>query len=269
MSRRSVGFAAGFLGGLAAGGAAVYGVLVETEKLRLRSLEVPLKGWRVDGFRIALLGDLHVRDRRSALLAYDACVLVASLKPDVVVLAGDFVGRWRPGMSALLTSVLAPLAGARVLTVPGNHDYDGGDAALLEGPVSSVGGTLLRNEVSVVDGVTFVGLDSARMGQAAAAETLGRAGEGPRVLLWHEPDMVDSLAPGSADLMLSGHSHGGQFRFPGGVTPMRCKLGKKYHDGWYPSTPVPLVVTTGVGTTGPPMRFLLPPEVMLLTLRSS
>jgi hypothetical protein len=89
--------------------------------------------------------------------------------------------------------------------------------------------------------------------------------ERPRLAIWHEPDAVRFL-PAVFDLMLSGHSHGGQFVFPGGFIPMTTKNGRKYIGGFYSNATTPLFVTKGVGTTGPPSRFLCPPEVVLLTL---
>jgi predicted MPP superfamily phosphohydrolase len=66
--------------------------------------------------------------------------------------------------------------------------------------------------------------------------------------------------------MMSGHSHGGQFRFPGGYTPMHTDLGRAHPRGFYPDAPTPLYVSRGIGTTGPPSRFNCPPEVAILTL---
>ena len=91
----------------------------------------------------------------------------------------------------------------------------------------------------------------------------------PIIALWHEPDLVDMLPPGRALLQLSGHSHGGQFKFPFGLTPMTSTNGHKYRDGFYPDASTPIFVTRGVGTTGPPSRFLCPPQVAVLTLTST
>jgi uncharacterized protein len=85
------------------------------------------------------------------------------------------------------------------------------------------------------------------------------------VIVWHEPDAVDAL-PAGPDLMVSGHSHGGQFLAPWGWAPGTSELGKKYIRGWYPRAPVPLYVSRGVGTTGPPSRLFCPAEVSILTL---
>jgi predicted MPP superfamily phosphohydrolase len=87
----------------------------------------------------------------------------------------------------------------------------------------------------------------------------------PKIVLWHEPDAVDFL-PTGANLMLSGHSHGGQFVLPGGWAPKHSTMGRKYVRGFYPNAKTPIFVTSGVGTTFLPSRFNCPPEVAILTL---
>ena len=77
------------------------------------------------------------------------------------------------------------------------------------------------------------------------------------------------LPKDKAILQLSGHSHGGQFKVPYNLTPMTSANGDKYRDGFYPDASTPLFVTRGVGTTGPPSRFLCPPQVAILTLTSA
>jgi uncharacterized protein len=89
------------------------------------------------------------------------------------------------------------------------------------------------------------------------------------VTLLHEPDVVGLLPVGVSNLVLSGHSHGGQFLLPFGIVPMTSRNGKIYRDGFYPDAPSPIFTTRGIGTTGPPSRFLCPPQVAILTLRSA
>lgn len=251
----------------------VYGTLVEANRLVVEEVETRLPNWpkRLDGFKIALLADFHLRDKYSLRLAKDAVSATLDAQPDFVALAGDYVGYWKDESPWLLGEALEQLLlmDARVVAVPGNHDYWSGDAALL-GPVFDLLNIrLLRNEVWNKGGVTWVGIDSANAHRAEPFGPMTEACESsdPIVCLWHEPDMVDYL-PAGASLMLSGHSHGGQFTFPGGWTPMHTKNGERYVRGWFPSAPTPLYVSRGLGTTGPPARLGCPPEVTILTLRS-
>lgn len=251
----------------------IYGCLVEANRLVGDETELFLPRWPVekDGFRIAVLADLHVRDEWSYRLACRAVDLAIASKPDAIVLPGDFLVCPSEVTIGLLEAALAPLAllPGQVFASLGNHDIK----AVAIDPVLEVLDKclirVLRNEAIRADGVTWAGIDSQKFGtdNAPVAMDEARALGGPIVALWHEPDFVDHL-PAGASLMIAGHSHGGQFTFPGGFTPMHTKYGKKYVRGFYPGAKTPLYVSRGVGTTGPPSRFLCPPEVSLLTLRS-
>ncbi len=255
----------------AAAGAAtlVYGALVESKRLVLERQTLALPGWprRLDGFRIAVLGDLHLRDKYSLELCQRAIAMALDESPDMVALVGDYVGYWKAESPWLIGEALTPLMAmmGNVVAVPGNHDYWLGTAAWLRPIMDELNIKLLRNEHWEHEGIEWVGIDSLNAKMANPYKALLHADKKPEIVLWHEPDAVDYL-PTGASLMLSGHSHGGQFRFPGGFTPMHTDNGRRYVRGFYPEAPTPLYVTRGVGTTGPPSRFLCPPEVSLLTL---
>jgi len=91
----------------------------------------------------------------------------------------------------------------------------------------------------------------------------------PVVLLVHEPDIADQVALHSVNLQLSGHSHGGQIRFPLIGPPYLPKLAHKYPRGLYRIGPLTLYTNVGLGTVRLPMRFNCPPEITLLTLRAA
>jgi hypothetical protein len=263
------------LGGLAVAGIAtlVYGALVEAERLVLERRRLPLPRWpkKLNGKTLAVLADLHIGEQYATVRATRAVEMALESAPDFVLIPGDVVSRWHEGTVGLAMGTLSPLAklGERVIVSMGNHEYSGGGPEPLVELCQRLGFTVLRNEVARVGGITWAGIDSANayMSEAnrtmAAAKALG----GPIVVLWHEPDVVDVLPIGAA-LMISGHSHGGQFRFPGGFTPMHTENGRKYVRGFHPLAPTPLYVSRGVGTTGPPSRLCCPPEVSLLVLES-
>jgi uncharacterized protein len=260
---------------LAAGaGAAMltYGILYEANRLVVERRTLRLKGWKhsLEGFKIALLTDFHLRDHYSMELAKRAVAKALDEEPDMVVLGGDLVAYWKPSSEDMLAEVLEPLIlmDGNAVAIPGNREYECGTPKRLEHVLDTLNIRLLRNESWHHAGIDWIGIDSANMGMANPYAALKGVGDGPAIVLWHEPDMVDYL-PFEADLMLSGHSHGGQFRFPGGLTPMTSRNGKKYMSGFFPDAPVPLYVSRGIGTTGPPSRFLCPPEVSILELVSA
>jgi len=249
----------------------VYGALVEANRLVLERKRIRLHGWPAShsGVKLAVLADLHVRDRFSAKLATRAVAMAIAARPDFVLIPGDLVARWSPGALEFLIEVLFPLAESElpVIVSLGNHDSEGGSADQIVSVCEGLGFRVLTNQACRVGGITFAGIESANLGRDRAETTMEQAKQlgGPIVVLWHEPDVVDRL-PSGARLMISGHSHGGQFTFPGGFTPMHTKNGRKYVRGYYPDAPTPLYVSRGVGTTGPPSRLNCPPEVTLLEL---
>jgi hypothetical protein len=259
--------AAGLLG-LAGAATLAYGSLVETKRLTLEEVTLRLSGWpvRLEGYRIAVLGDLHVQDPWSLEVAERAIEMALGAQPDMVVLVGDLVTYWRPDLPATLGRLLEPLLlmEGRVVAVPGNHEYSCGTPDPLAMICAELNIRLLRNENVRRDGISWVGVDSFNAGMADPILAMQGA-EAPAICLWHEPDLVRFLPPGCV-LQISGHSHGGQFIFPGGWTPKHSTNGRRYVRGFYPHAPTPLYVTRGVGCTFLPSRLNCPPEVSLLTL---
>lgn len=259
-------------GGLAGAGLLLYGAMYETARLKLRHLILELPTWprSHDGYRIGLMADLHVRDAETIALARVASEFLAGEKPNAIVIPGDLIAYHRDDFYPMLSEAISPLAeySGPKLAVPGNHEYFGGDAEAIRSALEGAGVQLLRNEPLVAGGVEFFGIDSAAASMADPYGTV-RLGsyEYPTIVLWHEPDMADYL-PRGLDLMLSGHSHGGQFVTPWGYAPVRTKLGRKYLRGLYTEPDVPVFVTTGLATTGPPARLFCPPEALILEIYS-
>jgi len=251
----------------------VYGAICERKNLKVRHFQLPLPGWPSTrtGYRIALLADFHVQNLDTAELASQAIHRAIAEQPDMIVLAGDFVDDWFPSLPPLLGDVLAPLhqMKGRVVAIPGNHDYFSAPPDALATICDELGILLLRNSCEVLDGICWVGVDSYQARASKPDEAMNAAqaigADLPKVVLWHEPDAVDFL-PTGANLMLSGHSHGGQFVLPGGWAPKHSTMGRKYVRGFYPHAKTPIFVTSGVGTTFLPSRFNCPPEVAILTL---
>lgn len=251
-------------------GALTYGALVESNRLVVVEKDLPLEKWpeRLSGFKIAVLGDFHVRDEWSMDLAKRAIEAALDANPDMIVLVGDFVGRWKSDSVAMIGEILEPLLlmQGNVVAIPGNHEYMDGDPSALAAICNELNIKLLRNESWNHQGIQWVGVDSANAGHADPISAIEKINvDEPVIALWHEPDMVDWL-PEGVDLLISGHSHGGQFLTPWGVPFMTSHNGKKYRKGFYPDASTPIFVTSGVGTTGPPSRLFCPPEVAILTI---
>jgi predicted MPP superfamily phosphohydrolase len=234
---------------------------------------LPVPDWpeHQQGVSIAVLADLHIGSKQHTRLQQDAVETALYCEPDFVVIPGDIVGFWSEQSFANSLAVLDPLKTLRnrVVIVPGNHDHYWRDAWPLDYLAEEFDFTLLRNEARVVNGVQWLGIDSSSAGAALPEKAAATAQQGiATVCLWHEPDPTDSVDL-PAQLVISGHSHGGQFTFPWGWTPMSTELGSRYLEGYFPEARTPLYVSRGVGTTGFPSRLGRLPEVSYLVLATA
>ena len=268
----------------AAGALAVVGdgVIFEANRPRLVSIEIPLsrlpESW--DGFRIVQLSDLHYDDHFSVIPLTKAVGLVNRLKPDLVVVTGDFITApvlMRRALAVQAARAIEPCAqllaqmNARfgIFGSLGNHDVST-DPAHITAVLQSYGISILRNRSVPLerDGARLwlAGLDDVLMGKPDLKLTLKAVPSAePVVLLAHEPDFADFVA--RADLQLSGHSHGGQIRIPLLGAPYLPTMGRKYPRGLRRIGPLTLYTNVGLGTIVVPMRLDCPPEVTLITLR--
>ncbi|MBI4133406.1 hypothetical protein HY478_02215 [Candidatus Uhrbacteria bacterium] len=115
--------------------------------------------------------------------------------------------------------------------------------------------------------LAIVGADDLWFGDTdLEAATAGIPEDVPRILLAHNPDIVYALGDQKFDGILAGHTHGGQIRLPwiGAVPSIPTVLGRAYDRGVFDWRGMPLLITQGIGETGPRARLLAPPEVMII-----
>jgi predicted MPP superfamily phosphohydrolase len=234
---------------------------------------------RMNGFTVAVLSDFHYDPHFSVHPLHAAIPVVISLRPDLIVLPGDFVSVPLLGDDA--EGALAAEPCARVLSqlsaphglwaVMGNHD-EGTDHRFVTRALEAENIHVLANQSQAIeaDGARFwlAGVNDVLSRSADLSKTLRRVpANEPVILLAHEPDFADEASGYPVDLQISGHSHGGQIRLPLLPPLYLPKLAKKYIWGRYQVGPLSLYTTAGIGTVGVPMRLNCPPEITLLTLR--
>jgi hypothetical protein len=269
----------------AAGAVAIAGdsVLLEPNRPHIVRRDFSLARWpeRLNGFTIALLSDFHYDPFFSVHPLHAAIPLVSGLRPDLIVLTGDFVSVPEIGDDAKAASAAEPCAQVlRQMRAPhglwailGNHDCET-DPEQVTRALRAAGIHVLNNKSEAIehDGARFWlgGVDDVISGAPDLAETLRSVPASEAViLLAHEPDFADEASKFAIDLQLSGHSHGGQIRIPL-IPPLYLpELAKKYVMGTYQVGPLPLYTNAGLGTIGLPVRLNCPPEITLITLRSS
>lgn len=241
---------------------------------RVRRVEVRIAGLppELDGYTIAQLSDLHIGSFDPPARGARWVEQCNALEPDLTVVTGDLVtsGVEFYDDTAELLGRLRARDG--VLVTMGNHDQ--WDAERFIAAIRARGPRVLLNEWTSImrDGATLVvaGLDDRYSRRDDLERTLSGRPEGaPTLLLSHYPDFFELAAEQGVDLVLSGHTHGGQIGLP--LVGERYNIATLAHQrprGLFRSGPSQLYVNAGLGTTGPPMRLGVPPEIALLVLRA-
>ena len=261
-------------------GVAFWGFLIEPGRLVTRHQTIQIDNWPqpLDGLRIAVLSDIHVDDWFITEKKLRTIVeRTNQLQPDLIMILGDYMSsdgwvtsRVEPEVfGAVLKDLRAPLG---VYSVLGNHDwwYSG---LRVRRALEQNGIKVLENESAKVDvrgmSLWLVGFADLWTRPQRIADTVATVPEGqPLIVLTHNPDIFPNV-PQRAQLLLAGHTHGGQVRFPIiGPVIESSEYGDRWVSGHVFADNHHLFVTTGIGTSIVPVRFGLPPEIVLLTLRS-
>ncbi|MGH7816060.1 MAG: metallophosphoesterase [Candidatus Binatia bacterium] len=268
------------LGLLCTLGLGLWAFWLEPASLSNENHEIRLPNWPAacDGLRIAVLADLHVGSPFNGLDKLDGIVdLTLKAKPDLILLAGDYgihgvLGGTKVSPEEIakgLSRLAAPLG---VFAVLGNHDWWEG-APRIERALESVSIPVLEDSSVLVKrgncAFRLAGLSDYWEGPRNYRAALGKISAGtPAIALTHNPDAFPEI-PKPVDLMIAAHTHGGQVYLPGLGRPIvPSKYGQRYAVGHIVENGRHLFVSPGLGTSIIPVRFLVPPEVSLLTIRS-
>jgi predicted MPP superfamily phosphohydrolase len=263
----SIGLAACLLGML------LWGFFEARADPIVRRAEIALADWPAGAppLRTVLLSDVHAGNLAVTPARLDRIVAqVNALRPDLVLIAGDFT----PGEAAIDTATamarLAPLKRLRarlgVVAVPGNHDHWTGLGAV-RAALDAAGVTLLANQATVRGPLAIAGVDDDYSEYARTAPTIAAARRlpGARLVLTHSPDIAPQLPP-DFPLLLAGHTHCGQVVIPfhGSLDPV-SRYQDRYRCGIIREGARTVIVTGGVGGSLP-FRLNAPPDLWLLTL---
>lgn len=245
---------------------------VETSKYTIGSEDLPSS---FDKFRIAQVSDLH-----NAEFGYQNEKLLSALHqsdPDIIALTGDIIDCKKTNVDIALNFVNEALKIAPCYYVTGNHESNLADEKYLEfeNALIELGVIVLRNKaISIEIGgktINLIGIDDpAFTGKVPNAEFINELcqEDGFNILLSHRPEYFEEYAMSDADLVLSGHAHGGQFRLPliGGLIAPGQGLFPKHDAGVYTSSGTSMVVSRGIGNSIIPIRFNNTPELVLIVL---
>ena len=254
--------------------------LVEPNRLVLHQETLVLDNWpqRLDGLRVAVISDIHAGSSFiDAAKLQQIVVTTNQLNPDLIVILGDFMVTGRvlkhqvdpETIAAALKGLHARLG---VYAVLGNHDW-WFDGQRVWRALEQVGIRVLENDVSQIqcNGSAFWlwGLSDLYTRPQNIAGTFQRVpANEPLIAMTHSPDVFPDI-PARVALTLAAHTHGGQVNFPVvGRLIVPSRFGQKYAAGHIQEAGKQLFVTTGIGTSIIPVRFRVPPEIVLLTLKA-
>ena len=268
--------------GAAAAGLALYAGEIARHEVQVvsRPIDILNLPTAFNGLRLLQLSDIHLDEFTEPSFLERIVRRANALAPDIVLLTGDFITKGSLTFLAArhaahrCAELLAGLACPLRFAILGNHDVSV-SAPMVVAALEGNGIPVLVNRHVAVDRsgdrLWICGADEPGTSRPNLDQTVPARPDAPVILMAHPPDYADRVLQHPrgpmVDLMLSGHSHGGQVRLPFAGPLVLPPLGRKYVQGLFRFNRMQLYVNRGIGTVGLPFRLNCPPEMTVLTLR--
>lgn len=219
-----------------------------------------------EGYEIVFVSDIH----HGPFFSYERVVelrdRINSLEADLILLGGDYVHRGPAYVAPVFEALAGLMADDGVFGVLGNHDHWDGEQATRDGFVKAGIIDIENKRIVIEKGNSIIhvsGVGDFDMG----TQEYTRDENVYSILVSHNPDYAPELTDNKPSLMLSGHTHGGQITFFGLWAPiLPSHYGNRFRYGEIDYNGFKMIVTSGVGTITPPVRFFARPEIVKITL---
>ncbi|HEY5057009.1 MAG TPA: metallophosphoesterase [Acidobacteriaceae bacterium] len=262
-------------------GLAAYSATFARHEFEITRRTIPIRNLpdAFQGFRIVQMSDIHLEEYTETYFLEKMVAQVNALQPDLVVITGDFVSRgplshsvaWKAAGTA--AEILSTLKAPQRFGILGNHDVGVGAEHVIR-PLEAHGTPILVDSYTPIqrggDVFWLCGADDAGTRRPDLNYAIPAGPHAPVIFMCHEPDYVDKVVRHPRfpliDLMLSGHSHGGQIRLPYIGPLILPPMGQKYVEGMFYFDHMQLYVNRGIGTVGLPFRLNCPAELTEFTL---
>ena len=250
------------------------GFVIARSRPALRQVDIPIRGLHPDlhGLRLSQLTDIHYGPFYGRRDLEYAVAMANSTRPHIALVTGDLITRRGDDLEGCLNVLRALRGAAGVWACHGNHERYAGLEDRATELAEQRGFHVLRGASETLRfgaaKLNLAGVDYQSLGDAplVGAEEL-LAPDAPNVLLCHTPAVFDRAAELGFDLMISGHTHGGQINLPLGVDNLTfVRLYTPYIQGHYRNDRSQLYVSSGLGTVAMPVRLGATPEVTLIRL---
>ena len=253
---------------------------LEINEYEILSDQIP-KGF--DGFRIAQISDLHNDEFGEG---NEELIEQLSLsRPDIIVITGDLIDSRHTDVDIALVFARRAMKIAPVYYVSGNHESRVDEYDNLKAGLAEAGVVILENrKVQITrDGacITLMGIGDPSFrnkglfkdgasASASALSALQNESDSYTVLLAHRPELFHTYVDAGANLVFSGHAHGGQFRLPfiGGLFAPHQGFFPKFDAGLFSEGSTSMIVSRGLGKSIIPLRFNNRPEIVVAELKS-
>ncbi|MGL6183958.1 MAG: metallophosphoesterase [Clostridium chrysemydis] len=254
----------------------IYTKYIERELLTVKKISLDFNDKGSEKLRVVQFTDTQLGEFYTLENLEKAVEKINKLNPDIVVFTGDLIDNAAKYKDIDKVSKVLSKINSKYgkYAIYGNHDYGGGAVRYYSRIMNKSGFEVLKNDSHLIKvkgkNIRILGADDGLMGSFNSRLTMSKINKDDiNILLLHEPDLSEKFLNYKVDLILSGHSHGGQIDLPFYGPVVKNVLSEKYTKGLYDlgnKFNTKLYVSSGLGNTKLPYRFNNVPQVVCFDL---